>query len=452
MSSIDWKDGLNLERDSAIILQKQEENGVCFDTNLAHKLVESLENLKAIEEKVIRPYLKAEIVNMGSVSKIFLKNGSYTASVLNHFPEDPQLVEGEFTRICIEEPSITKRKVVIKQLLSLGWKPTLFTDKGQPKLTEKGLPVESLSLVGDFGESLGKYYTYCHRQSQIIGLIGIVRRDGRVSAGGMSVGTNTFRMTHRGVVNIPRVGSLFGEEMRSLFKAADGKVLVTVDLSGIELRILAHYMKDDEYTNQILDGDIHLYNAIKSGLLCKSIIDSAIIKLRRNLAKTFIYAWLYGAGDSKIGSIVGGSSNEGKKLKATFLEQVPALSDLLNRARKYAERNGFIPSLDGRKVFIRSFEGRLLLHTVLNTLFQSGGSVVAKRFMVLTNDKLESLNIDFKQVLFMHDEISIECNPEDAELVGKVMLDSVREAGEYYKMRIRLDGECKIGNNWSETH
>ena len=290
MAKIDWREGLALERDVAILLQKQSEYGIHFDIGKAKYFISLLEDKIAEEYFKIRPYLDYEIIvneiklkpediNDTSglykfVKNIYLKNGKYTQSVISHY-SDPSIVLAPFSRIQIEEPSISKRQLIVSQLLKHGWKPTKFTDKGFPQLTLKGEPVDTLEKIGPFGKSLANWYIYNHRKSQLQGFIDNVRPDGRISSQFSGL-TNTFRHKHKIVANVPRPTSLFGKEMREVFTVPDDKVFVGADVSGLELRMLAHYMNDDEYTHQILHGDIHTFNQIKAGLPT------------RDSAKTFI--------------------------------------------------------------------------------------------------------------------------------------------------------------------
>lgn len=449
MARARWEEALALERDVAILIREQERNGIYFNLGKAHYFLSKLEQLKDECYLIIRPFLDYEIIKEETkdtnpeseydwkyVKKIYLANGSYTTSVINWY-DDPSVVDGPFCRITIEEPSISKRGLIIDQLLKHGWKPKEFTDKGFPKLTNAGEPVETLEEVGDFGKALALWYGYSHRQSQIRGFLPYVRKDSRIPAECNSCATNTFRAKHRKVVNIPRPSSLFGKEMRSLFSVPEGKCFVGADLSGLELRMLAHHMDDPEYIKQILEGDIHTFNMHKAGLQT------------RDQAKTFCYGFIYGSGDAKTGSIVGGSAKRGKELKETFLTSLPLLAGLITKVKKFAEKYGFVPAIDGRKIYIRSFEGRLLIHTTLNALLQANGSIISKRAMVIASDEIKRLGIDAKQLLWMHDEVAYETFPEDADVVGKILTDSMRLAGEYYNLNIPIAGEYKIGKDWS---
>lgn len=447
MSRISWREGLQLETDIALMTVKQEEYGVYFNKGKAIYYMSLLDSLKDEQYTIVRPFLKYSIEPLESkikgeysyVKKIKLKNGEYTPSVTNHY-DDPSIVEGPFSRIEIEEPSIGKRKLIIEQLLGLGWKPTIFTEKGFPKLTDAGEPVESLAEVGTFGKALSMWYVYSHRKSQIKGFLPYVREDGRIAAQLNSCATNTFRAAHKVVANIPRPTSVFGKEMRSLFGVREGRVLVGADASGLELRMLAHHMNDPEYTKQILEGDIHIYNQEKAGLPT------------RDNSKTFIYAFLYGGGNEKIGRIIGKGSTAGKAIKDKFFAEIPALSKLINRVRNFAESRGFLPSIDGRKILIRSFEGRVLVHTALNALLQANGSIVVKKWLSIVNNKIEALGLDAHQVIFYHDEAQWDCDESIVEEFEKILLESMREAGEYYKLKIRLDAEAKHGKTWGDTH
>jgi hypothetical protein len=300
---ISWSEGLLLETEVAILIHAQEDSGVAFNIGKAVWLVTDLENRKNALYKEIRPYLDYILnihekpdKNTGEfsyVKKVRNANGSLTISTKN-FIEDSGISEddilGSFSRVELEEPSLSKRGCIISALLKLGWKPTIFTDKGTPKITDEGLPVDSLEKVGHFGKSLALWYVYNHRQSQIQGLIKNVRSDGRITAGMNTLGTNTFRATHRIVVNIPRVTSTYGEEMRSLFVAEPGRVMVGVDASGLELRMLAHYMADKEYIDLILNGDVHTYNMEAAN---KDAIKHKTKQIKdRNMAKTFCYGVL----------------------------------------------------------------------------------------------------------------------------------------------------------------
>lgn len=299
-----WAEALAIERDVAIIIQEQEENGVFFDVGKAVFLIADLERLKEEKYDLIRPHLNYEVINEESINNktneynyvktVKHKNGNINKAVLSRY-DDPDIVGGPFSRISIEEPSISKRGLIIKQLLKYGWKPTLFTDKGYPKLTDKGEPVDTLEDVGSFGKDLSLWYVYSHRQSQIRGFLPHVRSDQRIPAQMNTCATNTFRAAHRVVANIPRPTSVYGKEMRSLFCVAPGRKFVGADASGIEARLLAHHMRDQDYIDQILKGDIHLYHLSKTGdYITKEIVNLEDIKgekVRLKASREIVKTW-----------------------------------------------------------------------------------------------------------------------------------------------------------------
>ena len=257
-----------------------------------------------------------------------------------------------------------------------------------------------------------------------------VQDDGRIHGRVNTCGAVTGRMTH----SSPNMAQIPSDSLyRQCFVVPEGSKLVGIDASGLELRMLAHYMDDAKYTDLILNGDIHTYNQQAAGL------DT------RAQAKTFIYAFLYGAGDAKIGSIVGGSSRKGAQLKQRFLDSLPALLKLINKVAKHGLQ-GSLPGLDGRRVLIRSE------HAALNTLLQSAGAIVMKKALVIATNKLARYGYPYKLVAQVHDEFQVEVPEEYADRVGAVFRNAIREAGRQLDLRCPLDGEFKVGNNWAETH
>jgi DNA polymerase I-like protein with 3'-5' exonuclease and polymerase domains len=194
------------------------------------------------------------------------------------------------------------------------------------------------------------------------------------------------------------------------------------------------------YGKALLEGDIHTTNQLAAGL------DS------RPQAKTFIYAFLYGAGDAKIGSVINGDAVSGKRLKNKFLKNLPALGRLVEDVKSVAKR-GYLVGLDGRRIHVRS------PHAALNTLLQGAGAIVCKKWLVLLEEQLQAAGLkhgwggDYCFCAWSHDEVQIACRtPEIAQQVAAMATDCVRLAGEHYKFRCPTAGESKIGTNWSDTH
>lgn len=438
---------INIEHSVARIITQQEINGVKFDVDKAKGYIESIEGEVQQLADNIRKVLHLEYSAIGnSVELIFKKNGEYRANVQEWCDRTGFSVGGPFTRIEWDEPNVGSRAKLIKQLLHLGWKPENFTDKGNPKLTIKNeynetVPCPSLEeTLGDLGKDVARFYILRHRQSQIKGWLENVRPDGRITAGANPNGTPTGRMQHRLVANVPRVSSIFGAEMRSLFTVPDGYRMVGADLSGIELRCLAHYMGDKEYIHHLLNGDIHTYNQKKAGLPT------------RDTAKVFIYGLLYGAGNAKIGKIVGGTAMDGMRLRTAFLDGLPALKKLLNLIDKAIKR-GYLKGLDGRKLWIRrDEEGKLKTHTGLNVLLQFAGSITFKIALLYIDKYILQRYDDVKLLISYHDEAQLEVPEHLAEEIAEKMVECMRKAGTFLKFACPIDGEAKIGFNWKDTH
>ena len=221
--------------------------------------------------------------------------------------------------------------------------------------------------------------------------------------------------------------------------ATPGLVMVGADLSGIELRMLAHYLArwdGGRYADILLNGDIHQTNADKIGI-------------SRRQVKTVTYAFLYGAGDEKIGHSYDPQLStkrakaKGKEIRAAYVDAVDGLGDLLEAVKKASER-GHIKSIDGRKIAVDSS------HKALNYLLQSGAGVIAKRWMVIADNKLRG--IDTHQLAFVHDELQYECYPNDVDTLSTSLVQSAAEAGQYYNMRIDIAAEATTGSTWADTH
>jgi DNA polymerase I-like protein with 3'-5' exonuclease and polymerase domains len=331
---------------------------------------------------------------------------------------------------------------IIAQLIRAGWRPEAYTEKGNPKLTVDGEPCQSLlSISTDFGRQIAEWYILNHRESQILGFDKRVREDGRISAQATTMGTPTFRFRHKGVVNVPRSSSLFGRRIRSLFAVPNGKKLVGYDAKGLELRMLGHYINDPEYTRVVTTGDPHVKNQRDAGLPTK------------DNAKTFIYAFIYGAGDGKIGSIIGQGAAAGKELKSRFLSKNPNLASVIEEFKK-AARRGYLISVDGRRLEMRrdKFTGKPQEHKALNTALQAAGAIVMKYAMCYLDSWIREMKLDGMKVIDMHDEGQLETSIKDAHMIGRLGCMAIEAAGRHLNLNVPLAGDYKVGLNWSQTH
>ena len=332
----------------------------------------------------------------------------------------------------VEDFNPGSRKQIAERLIEKGWKPSKFTEKGS-------VIVDETTLEGlDFPEAkaIAEYLMLQKRIAQIESWIEAIQADGRVHGKVITNGAVTGRMTHHSpnMAQVPNSSAIYGLECRDLWTVEKGCKLVGIDASGLELRMLAHYMNDNEYTNEVVSGDIHTANQKAAGLETRS------------QAKTFIYAFLYGAGAAKIGSVVGGSQKEGQKLITRFLRNTPQLKRLRERVSEAFTARGVLLGLDGRKLLVRSE------HSALNTLLQGAGAIAMKQALVLLHKDLTNRKIPFKLVANVHDEWQIEVPEKYAEQVGQSGVTAITDAGVEFKMNCPLTGEYKIGDTWKQTH
>jgi DNA polymerase I-like protein with 3'-5' exonuclease and polymerase domains len=332
----------------------------------------------------------------------------------------------------LKEFNLGSRQQIGTYLKDFGWKPKRFTPTGQPIVDEGTL--KKITHIHE-AKLIAEFLLVQKRGAQVESWIDACKDDGRVHGSVISTGAITGRMAHRSpnMAQVPASYSPYGKECRSCWTVPKGYKLVGIDASQLELRLLAHYMADEEYINEIINGDIHTTNQNLAGL--KS----------RDEAKTFIYALIYGAGDEKIGSVVNGSRAEGKRLRERFLNSNTAFGNLKNRVDRASEKK-YLKGLDGRKIFLRH------KHAALNTLLQGGGAIAMKKAMCFLQELINLNGIDAKFVANIHDEWQIEVKESQADFVGGLGVASIERAGKHYNMRCPLTGEYKIGDSWYETH
>ena len=431
------KDSIMLEHKVTYLLEEQKRNGFLFDyekammltSELSSKLKETEDKVHEtfqpiwIDDKLITPKLKKD----GQLSKQGLTEQEYTDIIEGRLEQKP------FMRKTLQEFNLGSRKQIGQRLQELGWKPNKFTPTGQAIVDESTLKkikhIKEAQLIADF-------LLYQKRLAQVHSWIEAVNKtDNRVHASVICTGAITGRMAHRSpnMAQVPSVSSPYGKECRACWTVPEGYKLVGIDASGLELRMLAHYMADKEYINDIINGDIHTTNRKFAGL--KS----------RDEAKTFIYALIYGAGDEKIGRIINGSKDSGRALRERFLGSLPALRTLKQRVDRASQKK-YLKGLDGRKIIIRH------KHAALNTLLQGGGAIVMKKALTLLDLDLKLNTIDAKIGANIHDEWQLEVKESQADYVGRAGVQAIKDAGIHYKMRCPLDGEYKIGGSWYETH
>lgn len=337
----------------------------------------------------------------------------------------------------------SRQQIAQRLITKYGWKPKEFTPAGQAKVDEDTLK----GLDYPEAQKLAEYFLVEKRIGQIAEGDQAwlkLERNGKIHGSINTNGAVTGRATHNSpnLAQVPGVGSPYGTQCRSFFKVLPGFKQVGADLSGLELRCLAHFMArwdGGEYGDELLNGDVHTKNQLAAGLPT------------RNNAKTFIYGFLYGAGDAKIGSIVGKGAKEGKALKEKFLKGVPALASLRNAVIKAAER-GYVIGLDKRQIPIRSS------HAALNSLLQGAGALIAKQWIIEVMAEADRRGLksgwdgDYCLLGWIHDELQFAVKEGLEEDFGKFVVECATRAGEHFGFRIKIDAEYKVGSNWAECH
>jgi DNA polymerase I-like protein with 3'-5' exonuclease and polymerase domains len=344
------------------------------------------------------------------------------------------------TKVKYKPFNIASRPDCSERLIALGWLPTEFTNTGRPELNDDAL--EEIAALGyPIATEIARYFKLSKAAAMVHNWTLEADEDFRVHGGVKSNGAVTGRMTHQlpNLANIPKKDEVIGPICRGLFMVPEGRRLVGADASGLELRMFAHYIKDPEYTKELLEGDPHTFTKNAAGL------DT------RDQAKTFIYALLYGAQGLKIGSIklgTGGdreaTKREGERLIASFGKALPGLPKLKEKLQKFYPKA--VPGLDGRWIPIRS------KHAALNSLLQGAGAVVMKMALVIAARQIVLEGLDALFVVNVHDEFQLECSEKDAPRVASICTEAITKAGEMLGVRCPLAGEAKIGHNWHDTH
>ena len=403
-------EALALEHRLHTLLVQQQEHGFPFNVDEARKLHVKLEARRSEIEQELQDTFEPTIVELKTKTKVI--------------PFNP-----------------ASRQQIADRLMKRGWKPEEFTNTGEPKVDERVLSqieMPEAKLLTEYlmlNKRIGQLATGNQAWLKL-------EKEGRLHGRVNHMGAVTSRCTanNPNLQQVPSVSAPFGKECRSLFHAPTGYSLLGADASGLELRCLGHYMAAydaGEYAKEVVNGDIHSKNQESAGLPTRSN------------AKTFIYGFLYGAGDEKIGKIIGKGATEGRKIKSQFLKKTPALKKLREAASKAAKNRGWLKGLDGRIIPIRHS------HAALNTLLQSAGAIICKTWYVQIEELLRLHGYtreDVTIVAFIHDEVQLLVREGLEEEIGKLTKDAMWDVEELFKFRCPLDSEFKHGSTWADTH
>ena len=411
----DW---VKLEHHVAQILTEQEIHGWYFNESAARELESALRKEYEETTRVLRnrhPYVQGP--------RFCPKRSNKTRGYVEGAP---------LTKLKELNPTSRDHIAWILQT-HYGWIPSSMTSTGKPVVDE--------IVLKDIGTDIALQFQT---------LLDLTKKLGMISEGvnawqklcmksrvhhHCSVATSTFRCAHR-KPNLAQVPS--DERFRRLFTATPGLIMVGADLAGIELRMLAHYLArydGGRYTKILTTGDIHQTNADKIGIT-------------RSQVKTVTYAFLYGAGDTKIGHSYdkqlsdSKAAYKGAEIRQAYIDAIPGLKELLEGVQTALTR-GFLYGLDDRHILVDS------RHKSLNYLLQGSSAILAKRWMVLANEHLPKTA---RQIAFVHDELQFECSESDKEDLKFLLELTATQAGEYYQMRCPVTAESKSGTTWADVH
>jgi DNA polymerase I-like protein with 3'-5' exonuclease and polymerase domains len=413
---------VTLEHDIAKILTQQELHGWYFDERAAWKLASSLRSELEETYQILRN------------KHPFVEGPRFTPKRNN---KSAGYVEGApFTRL--KELNPTSRDHIAWILNEkYNWEATHLTPTGKAIIDEV--------ILKDIGSEIALLFLKCLDITKKLGMISegmnawlkLCTNASRIHHH-CSVATHTHRCAHRK----PNLGQVPSDpEYRKLFMPTPGQVMVGADLAGIELRMLAHYLArfdKGRYADILLNGDIHQVNADKIGISRRDV-------------KTITYAFLYGAGNAKIGHSFdpqlsdAKAKKKGKEIREAFVDAIDGLATLLEKIKE-ASKRGYVSAIDGRKIRVDS------AHKALNYLLQSSAGIVAKRWMLINNNTIKTTGLCASQLAFIHDELQFECSPEHAQDLQTSLVYSAAAAGEYYNLRIPITADAKQGNNWHEVH
>jgi len=448
-------------------LQRQEEYGWRVDADYMGKCIRQLERWMRKIDNAITPRLPV-ILEQGTVlNKPFRRDGSYSALAegWGSITGNTQEIVGPFTRVGFRRVDLDKNEEVKDYLLSLGWEPDewnydkLTGEKRSPKLSKN----DNFDGIKDkLGRVVCKRLQCKQRKGTIQGLYNSIRPDGRISpkVGAMA---KTGRLTHKGVVNIPGAGEFYGKQMRKMFIASPGMIMVGVDSKGNQQRQLISRINlplDHPFAIGVIHGNS------KDGTDEHSVVQKRIGLPSRKLAKNVYYGRLFGAGISKIARICGSSRKQAEEYCTALDASVPGVRETIvrlteewrstakkvfnQRWQRWEYYDGWVRGLDGRQIQIEKE------HTILVYLLQSDEAIQMAAAYVWFQHQMEKRGYEFGKdwgiLIWMHDEYQFECSPRIIDEATELAKRSISWAGEYFKIQCPHEGEAKTGVNWLETH
>lgn len=433
------------------ILERQQKNGFKFNRVEAERFYSELRQMERDYESKIHEAFPPVLEEHGRYKRAYRKDGSFSLQYLRHletYEKIDLLEDGEYIVYGRTPFNIGSPKQRVEKLEQLGWVPEEFTEKGTPKPFEKGKMSPSLEKFLENTDMpsvklIAQWMTINGRANMINTWLENCGDDDAIH--GKLFVADTLRLRHQApnTANIPAVRSSkegkvlrgidgwFTYEARDLWVARKGRLLVGTDASGLELRMLAHYLNRPDFTDQVVNGDPHQYNA-------------DLVGITRSHAKTLIYAIMYGAAAPKIAKTLGVTVREGAAVRTMFLEKL-GLKELIEECQD-EQAKGRVSLVDGSLVICPS------PHAALNYKLQGGGARVMAGGAIILESRIARLGLDCLKVGDIHDEWQYDVDPDHAEAHARESIQAIRRSGEALGLNVPLDGDAKIGRTWAETH
>ena len=431
-------DCVELELKMAELMAQQEASGFRFDVEAAERVRERLQN--EFEELTVAitkqfPYVPGKVFTPKRSNK---KQGYHSGAPM--------------TKLLEFNP--TSRQHIAWALQNFqGARFTKLTNTGKPQVDEAVLSeIRDIAYSQDnhkLAESCETFIKLLTLQKWLGQLseganswFNTIEQDGCIHHS-CSLATQTGRNAHRG----PNLGQVVSAPWaRELFVPHPGMVMVGADLEGLELRCLGHYLSrfdDGAFADVVLNGDIHQQNADRVGCTRKEV-------------KSLTYAFIYGAGDQKMGHTFKPELSDaqkkqlGQELRRKFLDAIPGLEPLINAVKQRVRDSGRIRGLDGRPIFCRAE------HASLNYLLQSAGAILSKRWVVVGQELLDeaglTYNVDYTRCAYIHDEVQLSVVPAEADRVAELLEAAAPKAGQHYRFRVPIAASAAQGKSWQDTH
>ena len=422
---------IELEHKFSKWIRKQEQHGVYFDETTAQSLVSILTKRKLqLEDELAVVFPSWEKVTGYKRYKRDNKKRGIKAGV-------------PVKQVKTEIFNPNSRDHIADRLIKvLGWKPKTFTATGKPEVNERILS----DLPYPEAKQISEYLMIQKRLGQLADgeqAYLKVNKRGKIYGQVNTMGTYTGRCSHfnPNMAQCVASGSPYGKEFRSLFIAPTNMVMCGIDFSGLELRVLSHFLAlfdGGDFSKRLLEDDIHTANQKAVGLS------------NRNEAKRFIYAYIYGCGNKKLGEILNVSEQEARQVRLKFEKSLPALKTLGDQVKRKFKTTGFLKGLDGRKLIPKAE------YSALNTLIQGAGALIVKQGTIILNEELHKAGFvwgeDYAMVLHVHDEMQFYVKEDKIEKFKSIAQTIFKTTQDFFSFRCPLAGEIKVGENWSATH